>query len=67
MAVITAQIVAHHANWLLAKIDNADDAPVSPCPPGTVAMAGLAGSFQVTDGDAVYEITIRSVSTAHRC
>ena len=59
MTVITSGIVSHHANWLLATIENASPGPIAVAAPATVTMDGLTGTFTVADNDAVYEITIR--------
>jgi hypothetical protein len=71
MSVITGQMVSVYANYLLGRIEQDDEAMISPALPGVVTadtlpglvtMDGLTGSFHVTDSDgSALEVTIRPV------
>jgi hypothetical protein len=69
MAVITDQMVSHYAHYLLARVDQDDEAPFTPAGWPVTVLRGydpdvLAARFWVDADGQVLEITVRPLDPA---
>jgi hypothetical protein len=61
MPMIIPALVSAHANSLLALIENSETCTLDVASPGTVEMDGRTARCYLTDGDAVYSLTLQPV------